>query len=117
MAWLTGVVVLVIRNLPHLGTQRHEYVFLRREFLELVASLADDLGGFVGKGDVVAFLPYRNHFLANYAAWILGFATYNIGEDKNLVMAKKYWLATLKIFLLWDARSRVFRNSIKLTGK
>tara|TARA_R110002051_G_scaffold55802_1_gene103618 strand:+ start:2382 stop:4562 length:2181 start_codon:yes stop_codon:yes gene_type:complete len=43
------------------------------------------------KGMKVAFLPYGNDFAANLLAPLNGFKTYNIGGDKNLSAARKFW--------------------------
>lgn len=39
----------------------------------------------------VAFIPWNNDFFANYLAPISGFKTFNIGGDKNLDEARRYW--------------------------
>ncbi|RWG80127.1 MAG: hypothetical protein EOQ69_22525 [Mesorhizobium sp.] len=49
-------------------------------------------------GEMVAFLPYGNDFLANVAANELDIRTYNIGGDKNQLMAQRSWPDEMSAF-------------------
>lgn len=49
-------------------------------------------------GELVAFLPYGNDFLANVAANELDVRTYNIGGDKNQQAAQQSWPAEMSVF-------------------
>jgi hypothetical protein len=82
---------LIISGLPHVREVLRDSVAYRRNFLDMDHQLLTDLRGTLKRGERVAFLPYRNDFLINYAASRLGIRAYNIGGDKNLAMAILSW--------------------------
>ncbi|MBA2778994.1 hypothetical protein [Billgrantia kenyensis] len=68
----------------------------RLSAFQLEEELLLPLGESISKRDVVAFLPYRNDILVNYLSSMLDFTTYNVGGDKNLIMAKPNWPLVMK---------------------
>lgn len=93
-AALAGGVALV--NLPHLPQKWRGDAHNRDMFLRVDAEFVGDLRRFLQPGERVAFLPYGNDVLANYAAARLALVAYNVGGDKNLVQARRYWPETLR---------------------
>jgi hypothetical protein len=97
--WGTALVLLlIVSNLPHLGEKIQQDISYRDQFFQLDKELVADMSRIVGKGELVAFLPYRNDFLINYLAPRVGIRTYNIGGDKNLFEARKHWPYTMRHF-------------------
>lgn len=87
--------VLLLFNVPHLSALLAEYAEARSDFEDI----SSDLGAYrkdFHPGEIVAFMPYGNDFLINYAASILGIRTYNIGGDKNVMMARESWPAAMR---------------------
>ena len=70
-AWLVTL-GLIISDIPHIGTGLSDSVGYRRNFLEMDRQLLSDLRESLKPGERVAFLPFRNDFLINYAASRLG---------------------------------------------
>jgi len=90
--WVWPITVgLIISGLPHVPEVLSDSVAYRRNFLRMDRELLSDLRPSLKPGERVAFLPFRNDFLINYAASRLGIRTYNIGGDKNLAMAMVSW--------------------------
>jgi hypothetical protein len=82
---------LIISGLPHVREVLRDSIAYRRNFLDMDHQLLSDLRRTLKRGERVAFLPYRNDFVINYAASRLGIRAYNIGGDKNLAMAILSW--------------------------
>jgi hypothetical protein len=89
------VMLLIVSNLPHMGRKWQQDRSYRTQFIQLDKELVADMWRIVGKGELAAFLPYRNDFLVNYLASRTGIRTYNIGGDKNLFEARKHWPYTM----------------------
>ena len=89
---------MIISNLPHLQAKWMSDKANRNMFFHIDADLVSDMAGVLQKGELVAFLPYRNDFLVNYLAPRLDICTYNIGGDKNLDEARKHWPKTMQLF-------------------
>lgn len=91
-------VVVIISNLPVPQKYLHSHPSYRDQFLAIDSMLRDDMRKVLSPDELVAFLPYRNDFLVNYIASAVPVRTYNIGGDKNLVMARESWPATMREF-------------------
>src|SRR5262249_10976634 len=95
--WVWAVTVgLIVSGVPHIRDVLSDSVAYRRNFLEMDRELLSDLRGSLKPGERVAFMPFRNDFLINYAASRLGIRAYNIGGDKNLTMAMASWPAPMQ---------------------
>lgn len=92
------VLVLAIFNLPHLAEKWQKDVAHREAFLRIDSELVMEMSSVLREGELIAFLPYRNDFLVNYLAPRLKIRTFNIGGDKNLIMAKEHWPQTMRQF-------------------
>jgi hypothetical protein len=95
-AILLGFVILL--NLPHIPEKLENDIQHRDGFLALESDVINDMAQVVSPGERVAFLPWRNDFLVNYAASRLKIVTYNIGGDKNLEEAMSHWPSTMREF-------------------
>jgi hypothetical protein len=105
-AWgATVVMLLMVSNLPHVVEKWQRDVSNREAFLNIDADLVADMSNTLQQGELVAFLPYGNDFLANYLAARLKIKTYNIGGDKNLVMASQHWPQTMRRFQMGQANA------------
>jgi hypothetical protein len=93
---LMGIVMLL--NLPNPSFKWKNYTSNRSMFLRLESDLVEDMRMFLHPGERVAFLPWRNDFLANYVASKLNVVSFNIGGDKNLEDARKHWPAIMRDF-------------------
>ena len=65
-------------------------------FNEIDTTLVHALRKYIPDGGVVAFIPRRNDFFANYLAPAAGFKTLNIGGDKNIALASNAWNSNFK---------------------
>jgi len=83
------IAVLLLFNVPSPG-QFHEYWHHRIVINDVVNEIETWRPDFK-LGETVAFLPYSNDFLINYAASALKIRTFNAGGDKNVVYATQYW--------------------------
>lgn len=99
-------------NLPHVRQLLGHYVATRNAFVQLDSDLSSIAGDF-RQGDIVAFLPYGNDFLANYLAPKFGIRTFNTANDKMFHMARVHWPPELRTApfgaLPSDARERILR--------
>jgi len=83
-------------NLPNIPKKLKSEVSFRHQAFALDSEFIEDLEGIVTQGESVAFLPYGNDFLINYAASRIKINTYNIGGDKNLAEAQRHWPASMR---------------------
>ncbi|MCC4633021.1 hypothetical protein [Xanthomonas dyei] len=88
--------LIVAFNLPHPKAHFQKGRAYLAAFQDMKQRLQVPLSKDINRGEIVVFLPYRNDFLATYLAPTLGFKTYNIGGDKNLVTAKLTWPNPIK---------------------
>jgi len=98
--WALGIIfaIITIINLPSLPLKLKKCIRYRESFFELEHDWVDDMKEVVRKGERVAFLPWRNDFLATYLAPRLEIITYNTGGDKNLAEARKHWPKHIRDF-------------------
>ncbi|MEB1547738.1 hypothetical protein VDQ94_02275 [Xanthomonas campestris pv. campestris] len=97
--WYPALIVwglIVAFNLPHPKAHLQKGRAYLVAFQDMKQQLQAPLSKDINRGDLVAFLPYRNDFLATYLAPTLGFKTYNIGGDKNLAAARRAWPNAIK---------------------
>ncbi|MFZ0219279.1 MAG: hypothetical protein WAL30_03635 [Candidatus Aquirickettsiella sp.] len=92
------LLAMILVNLPHLGATWHRYLQYRKSFYHIDQALIPLLSSDLVKGNRVAFLPYRNDFLINYLSARLQIHAYNMGGDKNLAEARRYWPSVLQRF-------------------
>jgi len=98
---ITGICFLgavTLLNLPNIPRKLKYDISQREQFHRIERDFIGDLSRGVLEGEKVAFLPWGNDFLVNYAAARLKIATYNIGGDKNLIMARKHWPLSMRQF-------------------
>jgi len=107
ICFLSGSALL---NLPDIPRKLNYDISLRERFLSIDRDFIGDLNRGVLEGEKVAFLPWGNDFLVNYAAARLKIATYNIGGDKNLDMARKNWPISMLLFKKERPRGNVVMN-------
>ena len=100
--------VLLAFNLPG-PSQFLSYWVSKNSVDSLVAEMSSWRPDF-HSGEIVAFLPYGNDFLANSAANELDIRTYNIGGDKNLMMAQRSWPDEMNVFRFGATGSDFAKN-------
>src|SRR5262252_7677317 len=115
-AWLVTL-GLIISDIPHIGTGLSDSVGYRRNFLEMDRQLLSDLRESLKPGERVAFLPFRNDFLINYAASRLGIRTYNIGGDKNLAMAMVSWPPPMQSSMMGTIDAAFTQRVVRLLSR
>ena len=72
------------------------YVNNRNAALQLQADLGDPFAqDFKGHDEPVVMLPWGNDFMANYLGGLADVSLYNVGGDKNYIIARKAWPAVL----------------------
>jgi len=74
-------------------------------FQNLENEFVEELGEIVNPNELVCFLPYGNDFLVNYSVSKINAKSYNIGGDKNLFYARKFWPKNMKNFKMWKTDS------------
>lgn len=89
--WLALLSVLFLLNLPNPEKAWRGGIENRIMFQKIDQELVEELHKKIRPNETVAFLPWRNDFIANYLAPKVGFRTFNIGGDKNLAAAQSQW--------------------------
>lgn len=89
--WLSTLCILILFNLPNFQETWREKIDSRDMFAQIDKDLVPSLQRYIQKNETVAFIPWRNDFIANYLGPRAGFRTYNIGGDKNLLAAQVGW--------------------------
>jgi hypothetical protein len=89
---------LLLLNLPDLSNQWRDGVNTRKMFHQIDDELVSVLQREIKNNEKVAFIPWGNDFIANYLSSKGHFKTFNIGGDKNLAEAKRYWPANMSLF-------------------
>ena len=97
---------LILLNLPNPINSIERHVLNRKLFFSMENSLTSELRPYLNKGEKIAFVPYKNDWLANYLSSILELKSYNIGGDKNLEFAERHWPIAMK-----SLPDRNFNNS------
>ncbi len=93
--WSGVIFIIILLNLPNLSQKVRLNIDQRTQFFNIDQMLISELKQRINKNKIVAFIPWRNDFFANYLAPTAGFRTFNIGGDKNLIDAKEYWPAEM----------------------
>ena len=96
-AFLMLAALVLLLYLPH-PSRAIDALAYRAQFKQIDHDLGDELATAIHHHELVAFLPYRNDFLAGYVAARDDFRTYNIGGDKNLAYARASWPRNLRSF-------------------
>lgn len=91
ITWTCVLLTVIVFNLPNLPEKFRKNSEMHTMFFHIDQDLIPALKLAIEKNSVVAFLPWGNDFFANYLAPAAGFRTYNIGGDKNLLIAQHYW--------------------------
>lgn len=89
--WLVLLTLLFLLNLPNPEKKWRGGIDNRIMFQQIDQELVEELHQKIRPKETVAFLPWRNDFIANYLAPKVGFRTFNIGGDKNLAYAQLSW--------------------------
>ncbi|MBP9726060.1 MAG: hypothetical protein KBD83_01150 [Gammaproteobacteria bacterium] len=89
--WSGVIFIIILLNLPNLSQKVRLNIDQRMQFFNIDQILISELKQRINKNEIVAFIPWRNDFFANYLAPTAGFRTFNIGGDKDLIDAQKYW--------------------------
>ena len=92
------VVFFILSNMPHLYDVYVVSKHNREAFLNIHEKIILNLRDHIQPNELVAFLPYGNDFLVNYISSVLNIRTYNVGGDKNLALARKFWPPTMQQF-------------------
>ena len=72
------------------------YVNTRHAAVQLQADLGDPfVQDFKGHDEAVVMLPWGNDFMANYLGGMADITLYNVGGDKNYLIARRAWPAVL----------------------
>ncbi|NIG98136.1 MAG: hypothetical protein G5701_02355 [Serratia symbiotica] len=89
---------LLLLNIPNLANQWQRGVIARKMFHQIDDEIAFPLRQKINGAEKVAFIPWGNDFLVNYLASIGDFRTFNIGGDKNLAAAQRFWPIGMQSF-------------------
>lgn len=89
---------ILFSNLPHVDKKWVADRANRDMFKRIDTDLVADMKDVLRKGELVAFLPWGNDFLVNYLASRASIRTYNIGGDKNLVIASQHWPSAMRLY-------------------
>ncbi|MCY1274562.1 hypothetical protein D9M68_261200 [compost metagenome] len=105
---------ILISNLPHIQEKLEIYKSHRKGFIGLERDLVVPLRQDTNDNEVIAYLPYRNDFIATYVSPASGIKTYNIGGDKNLSIAKQFWPSAIKNLPQGRIDNRLVASSLEL---
>lgn len=86
---------LIVLNLPHLPKKWQANTAIRETVFRIDRELVDELKKEIQPNELIAFVPWTNDYMANYIVPCLKARSYNIGGDKNLYAAQKYWPSDL----------------------
>lgn len=85
------LLLITVLNIPNVPSRFRSFMDNRMQFIQMDEDLSDKFRHKVGQDEIVAFAPWGNDFIANYLAPTVGFRTFNIGGDKNLIEAQSNW--------------------------
>lgn len=88
--------VTTIGLLPNLEIFIPKYINNRIQYTKIELQLIEPLQMYLPKNEIVTFLPRTNDFLINLVSAQLKIKAHNVGGDKNIELAKKYWPPYLK---------------------
>jgi hypothetical protein len=93
--FIPSLVILV--NLPDLP---REFADNRenRKAMEQMRTDLQPLNDYLGQGSRVVFYPQGNDFLVNYLSAEGRYYTYNVGGDKNIELASRFWPQSIREF-------------------
>ncbi len=116
LKWIVtcSVIFLIISNLPDLGKKLALNISQRDAFFDIERTIVEDMRKVTNKGDRVIFLPYRNDWLVNYLTSRVNIYSYNIGGDKNLSEARKYWPKGMQQFKIGKVDKYFVQRVLKL---
>lgn len=89
--YVLALASLLAFNAQNLVSRHIIYKENREIFTRIDGELSAEIGSHVSRGELVAFIPAGNDFLAGYLATRVGFLTFNVGGDKNYVMTRGSW--------------------------
>ena len=92
------MIILILLNLPNLFARIQMTHHFRTKMFDMDKDIIALLKKDILPRSKVAFVPYYNDHFANYLAAKSNIRCYNIGGDKNLEMAKRYWPKTMIAF-------------------
>jgi hypothetical protein len=108
---------ILVSNLPHIQEKLESYKSHRKGFTELEKDLVEPLQADTDKNEVIAYLPYRNDFIATYISPASGVKTYNIGGDKNLAISKQFWPESISTLPSGRIDNRLIASTLDLLIK
>ena len=91
-----GLIVLIACFVPNPEKHNIRLQKSKNAIQNIQETLLPELGKEIATDDIIAFLPYNNDLLINYLSAKLNFQTFNIGGDKNLMLAKSAWPAQMQ---------------------
>lgn len=90
--WLVAAILIVLFfNLPNLPAQLQTQINNRLSFLKIDDSLVAELKQLIPANSIALVIPSQNDFYINYLAPKANIKTFNVGGDKNLLIAQEYW--------------------------
>jgi hypothetical protein len=89
--------IVILLNLPDLPRQFADNRANHKAMEQMRADL-HPLNDYLGPGARVVFYPQGNDFIVNYLSAEGRYYTYNVGGDKNIELASKFWPQSIREF-------------------
>jgi hypothetical protein len=89
--------IVILLNLPDLPRQFADNR-ANRKAMEQMRTDLHPLNEYLGPGARVVFYPQGNDFIVNYLSAEGRYYTYNVGGDKNIELASKFWPQSIRKF-------------------
>lgn len=86
-----GLILIILINLPNLHSHFKQKIETRKGFIKNDIILVNELQNVTKPGNIVLFIPSLNDFFVNYLVPKANLKSFNIGGDKNLILAKQKW--------------------------